>query len=138
MRVDYVRMYNDADGESHFEDLALDLEQRDFAPPAAPAMVGAFVDTSGTLFFGAAPGWGGEVPHPSPQRQVFCVMRGAIEVTVSDGERRRFSAGDLIVLDDTQGRGHATRVIGIDDLLIFGSVLADQEPSTGLSRTNRP
>ena len=135
MRVDYVRMYNDAEGESHFEDLALDLEQRDFAPPAAPAMVGAFVGASGTLFFGAAPGWGGDVPHPSPQRQVFCVMRGLVEVTVSDGERRRFSAGDLIVLDDTRGKGHATRVIGTDDLLFFGSVLSDQEPSTGLSRT---
>ena len=133
MRVHYVRMYNDADGESHFENLALDLEQRDFAPPAAPAMVGAFVDASGTLFFGAAPGWGGEVPHPSPQRQVFCVMSGDVEVTVSDGEQRRFSAGDLIVLDDTRGKGHATRVIGTDDLLIFGSVLADQEPSTGPS-----
>ena len=133
MRADYVRMYNDADGESHFEDLALDLEQRDFAPPAAPAMVGAFVDVSRTLFFGAAPEWGGEVPHPSPQRQVFSVMRGLIEVTVSDGEARRFSAGDLIVLDDIDGKGHATRVIGTDDLLIFGAVLADQEPATGRS-----
>lgn len=133
MRVNYVRIYNDVAGESHFEDLALDLEQRDFAPPAAPAMVGAFVDASGTLFFGAAPGWGGEVPHPSPQRQVFCLMRGVVEVTVSDGEERRFSAGDLLVLDDTRGKGHATRVIGTDDLLIFGSVLADQEPSSGPS-----
>jgi hypothetical protein len=133
MRVDYVRMYDDADGASHFEDLALDLEERDFAPPAAPAMVGAFEPSSGTLFFGAAPGWGGEIPHPSPQRQVFCVLRGAIEVTVSDGERRRFSAGDVIVLDDTRGSGHSTRVVGAGDLVIFGAVLADQEPSTGPS-----
>ena len=133
MQVDYVRMYNDADGESHFEDLVLDLVRREFAPPAPPAMVGSFLGTSGTLFFGADPGWGGDVPHPSPQRQIFCVMRGVVEVTVSDGEQRRFSAGDLIVLDDTRGAGHATRVIGTDDLLLFGAVLADQEPSTGPS-----
>ena len=133
MRVDYVRMYHDTDGESHFEDLALDLEERDFAPPAAPAMLASFEDASGTLVFGAAPGWRGEVPHPSPQRQVFCIMRGVVEVTVSDGERRRFSAGDVIVLDDTRGSGHSSRVIGADDLLIFGAVLADQEPSTGPS-----
>lgn len=126
MRVNYVRAYNDADGESHFEDLHLDLEERDFAPPAAPAMVGAFEAASGTLFFGAAPGWGGEVPHPSPQRQVFCILRGAVDVSVSDGEQRRFTAGDVILLDDTRGRGHATSVIGPDDLLIFGAVLADQ------------
>jgi hypothetical protein len=133
MRVDYVRMYNDVDGESHFEDLAVGLERREFAPPAPPAMVGAFDDASGTLLFGADAGWGGEVPHPSPQRQVFCILRGVAEVTVSDGERRRFRAGDLIVLDDTMGRGHQTRVVGADELLIFGAVLADQQPSPGPS-----
>ena len=137
MRVDYVRTYHDADGDSHFEDLALDLEERDFAPPAAPAMIAAFERASGTLFFGAAPEWGGEVPHPSPQRQIFCIMRGVVEVTVSDGERRRFSAGDLIVLDDTRGSGHSSRVIGADDLLIFGAVLADQESSPGPSSRER-
>lgn len=131
MRVDYVRMYSDADGESHFEDLAHELVERDFAPPAAPSLVGAFLDASGTLFFAARPGWGGEVPHPSPQRQVFCFMRGVVEVTVSDGERRRFSSGDVVVVDDTRGKGHATRVIGTDDVLVFGTVLADQEPAVG-------
>jgi hypothetical protein len=133
MRVDYVRMYNDVDGESHFADLAVELERREFAPPAPPAMVGAFDEASGTLVCGADAGWGGEVPHPSPQRQVFSILRGVAEVTVSDGERRRFRAGDLIVLDDTMGRGHQTRVVGADELLIFGAVLADQQPSPGPS-----
>ncbi|HMN99072.1 MAG TPA: cupin domain-containing protein [Miltoncostaeaceae bacterium] len=133
MRVDYVRMYDDPDGESHFEDCGLDLEERDFAPPAAPAMVGTFEPSAGTLFFGAAPGWGGEIPHASPQRQVFCVLRGAIDVTVSDGECRRLSAGDVLFLDDTRGRGHSTHVVGADDLVIFGAVLADQEYSPGPS-----
>lgn len=95
--------------------------------------MGAFLNASGTLFFGVHPGWGGEVPHPTPQRQIFCIMRGVVEVAVSDGEQRRFSAGDLIVLDDTRGKGHATRVIGTDDVLLFGTVLADQEPRTGQS-----
>ena len=137
MRANYVRMYADADGESHFEDLGRDLEERDFAPPAAPSMVGAFEAASGTLFFGAAPGWGGEIPHPAPQRQIFCVMRGVVEVTVSDGERRRFSPGDVIVLDDTAGKGHGSRVVGDEDLLIFGTVLADQTPSPGPSSPAR-
>lgn len=131
MRVDYVRMYHDADGESHFEDLKHELAERDFAPPAAPAMVGEFLNVSGTLFFAARPGWGGEVPHPSPQRQVFSILRGVVEVTVSDGEQRRFSAGDLMLLDDTRGKGHASRVVGDDALVIFGSVLTDQQPHPG-------
>lgn len=131
MRVGYVRMYADADGASHFEDLNVDLEERDFAPPAAPAFAAAFLSAKGTLFFSAGPEWGGEIPHPSPQRQLFCVMRGAVAATVSDGERREFAAGDLILLDDTFGKGHATRVLGQEELLLFGTVLADQDPSVG-------
>ena len=107
------------------------MVERDFAPPAAPTTVGDFLDASRTLIFGAVPEWRGEAPHPSPQRQLFCVMSGVVEVGVSDGERRRFSAGDLILLDDTRGTGHSSRVVGTDDLLIFGAVLADQEPRTG-------
>lgn len=131
MRVSYVRMYSGADGESHFEDLTHDLVQQDFAPPAAPSLVGTFLDASGTLFFAARPGWGGEVPHPSPQRQVFCFLRGVVEVTVSDGERRCFSTGDVVIVDDTRGKGYATRVVGADDVVVFGTILADQEPAIG-------
>ena len=131
MRAEYVRVYADADGESHFEDLNVDLEERDFAPPAAPAFAAAFLSARGTLFFSAGPEWGGEVPHPSPQRQLFCVMGGMVAATVSDGECREFSAGDLILLDDTFGKGHSTTVLGEEDLLLFGTILADQDPSVG-------
>ena len=85
------------------------------------------------MIFGVGPGWGGETPHPTPHRQIFCVMRGVVEVTVSDGEMRAFSPGDLILLDDAAGRGHSTRVVGSDDLVLFGVVLADQSPSIGRS-----
>ena len=51
-------------------------------------------------------------------------------MTVSDGEMRAFSPGDLIVLEDTAGKGHSTRVAGGEDLVLFGVVLAEQSPST--------
>ncbi len=67
MRAGYVRTYSDADGESHFEDLTVAMEERDFAPPAAPAHVTAFLEASGTLFFAVRPGWEARprTPHPS-------------------------------------------------------------------------
>jgi gentisate 1,2-dioxygenase len=133
MQVDYVRMYHDTDGESHFEDLALELKERDFAPPAAPAHVAPFLEASGTLFFAVHPGWAGETPHPSPQRQLFFILRGTVELTVSDGERRRFRQGELIFIDDTEGKGHSSHVVGGDDLVIFGAVLADQQAHPGPS-----
>jgi len=35
-KVNYVRLYTDESGESHFEDLELELPPVDFAPPAGP------------------------------------------------------------------------------------------------------
>ena len=133
MRAGYVRTYSDAAGESHFEDLTVPMEERDFAPPAAPAHVRAFLEASGTLFFAVRPGWEGEAPHPTPQRQLFSILRGTVEVTVSDGERRRFGPGDLVLLDDTEGKGHSSHVVGREDLVIFGAVLADQRAHPGPS-----
>jgi hypothetical protein len=34
--VKCTRIYTDADGESHFDHMEIDLELQDFAPPAAP------------------------------------------------------------------------------------------------------
>jgi hypothetical protein len=35
-----------------------------------------------------------------------------LEVQVSDGEVRRLSAGAVVYLEDTEGKGHTTRVVG--------------------------
>ena len=125
MRATYTRMYHDADGDSHLEEVALDLELRDFAPPADPVHLGTLAAATGTFVFGAPPEWDGEASHPSPQRQFFCVMRGSVEVTMGDGTVRRFDPGDLVLVEDTEGRGHRTRVVGDEDLVMFGAVLAD-------------
>jgi hypothetical protein len=76
---------------------------------------------------GAPVGRGGETPHPTPQRQIFCVLQGECQVMASDGSVRRFSAGSVLLLEDTWGKGHATRVTSGEDLLIFGVALADSE-----------
>jgi uncharacterized cupin superfamily protein len=46
------------------------------------------------------------------------MMRGAIEVTVSDGESRTFAAGDVILVEDTTGKGHTTRSAAPDSLAV--------------------
>lgn len=47
--------------------------------------------------------------HPAPQRQIIALLDGTIEITTTDGERRTFSAGELLLVEDTAGRGHKTR-----------------------------
>lgn len=39
-------------------------------------------------------------------------MAGELAVEVGDGEVRVFGSGSLILLDDTPGKGHRTRVVG--------------------------
>ena len=34
--MQYVRIYTGSDGETHFEDLDIDLKEVNFAPPAPP------------------------------------------------------------------------------------------------------
>ena len=35
-----------------------------------------------------------------------------VAVTASDGERRAFKAGDVVLVEDTTGKGHLTRMSG--------------------------
>ena len=55
--LNYVRIFVDADGRSHFEDCELPLETRDFAPPATPLEVSAFMSAEGFAVVRFAPDW---------------------------------------------------------------------------------
>ena len=123
----YIRLYADERGESHFEDLEMALVPVDFAPPAAPLNIAQFRPTAQSLWVGAPAGWAGETPHPAPRRQIFCILQGECEVTASDGGVRRLSAGSVLLLEDTWGKGHATRITSQEDVLIFAVVLADSQ-----------
>lgn len=121
----YIRIYADESGESHFEDLETELSPVDFAPPAAPLNIAQFLPASQSFWVGAPVGWAGEKPHPSPRRQIFCTVKGEYEVTASDGTVRYFPAGSVLLLEDTGGKGHSSRISSKEDVLIFGIELGD-------------
>ena len=123
----YIRLFNDSDGASHFEDIEVPLRPKHFAPPAPPLNIGNFLDASQTLWVGAPSGWDGREPHPSPKRQLFITLQGEYEVTASDGTVRRFPQGSVLLLEDTSGQGHVTKICGGSDVLIFGVVLGPHE-----------
>jgi quercetin dioxygenase-like cupin family protein len=56
-------------------------------------------------------GWFGDW-HPAPRKQYMFCLSGELEVEVSDGEIRRFNPGSVILLEDTSGKGHVSRVVG--------------------------
>ncbi len=40
------------------------------------------------------------------------VVQGASEVTASDGTKKEFHVGELVLLDDAKGKGHITKAVG--------------------------
>jgi hypothetical protein len=112
----YVRIFTDAAGESHFEDVTAELIARDFAPPAPPFDVSPVMPATGVAFVRFPAGWYGDW-HPTPRRQFFIFLAGEFVGETSDGDRRRFGPGGVSLLDDITGKGHRSWVVGDDDVL---------------------
>ncbi len=121
----YVRLYADATGQSHFQDLEMALIPVDFAPPAPLINVSAFAPAAAYGFLSSPPGWDGGW-HPTPSRQILFYLSGEIEAEVSDGEVRRFGPGSITLVEDMVGKGHASRVVGAIDVLLAVVQLPNQ------------
>jgi quercetin dioxygenase-like cupin family protein len=115
--VKYHRIYADAQGGSHFDTVTVEQSLASGAPPAAPFYVSGDKPATKYRFYTFQPGWIGDW-HQSPTRQFLALMSGAVEVETTDGTVRRMGPGDLVLLEDTSGRGHVTRNIG-DGYLSF-------------------
>jgi len=114
--MNYTRIYADAKGESHFEDVEVELHEAAYAPPAPPYLVSQPSPATAVVWTTIPKGWSGDW-HPTPRLQWWFQLAGEVEVAVSDGEVRRFLAGSVVRLDDVSGRGHTTRVISDEDVV---------------------
>jgi hypothetical protein len=106
----YLRLYATEDGESHFEHIEIDLKLADYAPTAPPLSLSEMSTATHVGFMEAPSEWTSDW-HPSSARTLFVVLSGEWEVTASDGESRRFGVGSVLLVDDTSGKGHRSRVI---------------------------
>ena len=114
--ITYTHLYSDDSGESHFEDIEMDLTLTDYTPAAPPLSLSAFLPASQVGFMNAPAGWASDW-HPSSARSLFFVISGEWEVTASDGETRRFGVGGVLLVEDTNGQGHSSRVVSEVDSL---------------------
>ncbi len=131
MNAPFVRIVATPDGGSRFVDDATPLADGDFAPPAPRLGLSPVADAAATRFIGAPAGWDSP-PHPAPARQWVVMVRGAVEATTSDGEARTFGPGDAVLLEDTVGAGHSTRVVGDEPWVALVVVLAGPRQVTPL------
>ena len=121
-----LRIYADAEGESHFEDVGFKFEQAEFVPPAPPVMMTAFEDATSYAFELVPPGWHGDW-HPAPQRLMAIYLSGEGLIQASDGEVRKLERGTVLLAEDTAGKGHVSEVTGSEDMLVLIVMLTDRD-----------
>jgi hypothetical protein len=108
MKINHL--YADEQGESHWRDVEIALQERSFAPPAQDIHISGVTPATGLVFLTLRPGWD-EPIHPTPLSQTLFCLAGAVRVTASDGVARDIGKGDIWRMDDTHGKGHHTAVI---------------------------
>ena len=111
----YTRIFSDEAGETHFEDVEIQQEYVEFAPPAPSVLLSQFITTNRFAFLTFPAGWQGGW-HPTPAKQFFLILSGTLEGTVSDGEKWLFESGSIVLLEDTTGKGHMTRIVSSENV----------------------
>ena len=99
-------LYEDADGISHFRDIEIEwVEERHFSKLSArlPASGIIFRETSGDYDLD----W-----HPAPRRQYIINLDAGVQITASDGETRIIGPGEVLLVEDTTGKGHLSKAVG--------------------------
>ncbi|TYO96117.1 hypothetical protein EDC39_11564 [Geothermobacter ehrlichii] len=103
MRV--TRLYTGDDGESRFEDIEVELADAGpigFLSPAVPV---------GRLIFRLTDGDYDYDWHNAPERQYVIMLEGEVDIEAGSGEVRRFGPGDILLVEDVDGRGHRSRAV---------------------------
>jgi hypothetical protein len=115
--IEYLRIFADKEGCSHFETKTIDLEAKDYAPPAPSLNTSIMASADNSVFLELPTGWYGDW-HPTPVRQWLVLMSGMCEFEAGDGEKVTRKAGDVVMLDDLIGKGHQTKVLGDESVRI--------------------
>ena len=98
-----TRVYNDANGDSHFEDLEIPLNDS-----GKVGKLSNEIPAKGIIFREVEPTYDWDF-HTAPQKQYIILLDGEIEIETSLGDKRVFGAGEILLVEDTTGKGHKTR-----------------------------
>lgn len=100
-----TRIFADEKGESHFEDIKIDLQDK-----GEIGFLSDMQETEGIVFRKVKADYDFDF-HTAPNRQYIILQDGEIEIETSLGAIRKFQQGDLLLVEDTFGKGHKTRNI---------------------------
>ncbi len=98
-------LYVDEHGETHFRDLEVEWVEENRSGKLSRRL-----PASGIIFR--------QVPssfdldwHPAPRRQYIINLDAGVQLTASDGESRVIGAGEVILVEDTTGKGHLSKAV---------------------------
>jgi hypothetical protein len=109
--LSFSRLVPTSEGGSRFEAVAIPVTLQTFAPPAQPFSVSSLSQASQCGFLHLPAGWVGDM-HPSTIRMWIFVLQGEMHFEASNGDVRHIAPGSALLLEDTVGQGHFSRVVG--------------------------
>ncbi|SMP21326.1 hypothetical protein [Chryseobacterium profundimaris] len=98
-----TRIFSDEKGESHFEDLEIPLVDQ-----GEIGYLSENFEVKRLQFRKVSADYDYDFHH-APQKQFIVLLDGGVEIETSLGEIRRFQTGEILLVEDTVGKGHKTK-----------------------------
>ena len=99
-------LYTDAKGESHFRDIEIE-----WAEERRGSKLSKRLPANGIIFRETVAEYDLDW-HPAPRRQYIVNLDAGVQITASDGEARIIGPGEIILVEDTTGKGHLSKGLG--------------------------
>ena len=113
-------LHGDATGESRLTPLVFPFKET-----SAGLVRGLNDIPATTLGFGEFVGRKPDVGvHNAPRRQFLVVLGGELEIVTSLGDARRLVPGDVLLADDIGSKGHISRDVGEEPLMLLAIGIA--------------
>lgn len=98
-------LYEDENGVSHFRDVEVE-----WVDETRGGKFSKRRPATGIIFRQVQPDY--ELDwHPAPRRQYIINLDAGVQLTASDGEVRVIGAGEVILVEDTTGKGHLSKAV---------------------------
>ena len=98
-------LYTDASGQSHFRNIEVE-----WAEETRAGKLSKRLPATGIIFRQVPPTYDLDW-HPAPRRQYIINLDAGVQITASDGESRVIDAGEVILVEDTTGKGHLSKAV---------------------------
>ena len=98
-------LYVDDKGETHFRDIEIEWVEESPAGKLSKRL-----PATGIIFREVQPSYDLDW-HPAPRRQYIINLDAGVQITASDGEARVIKAGEVILVEDTHGKGHLSKAV---------------------------